>query len=249
MAMAGHTRRAAENAIASCRPFKNSTGSLTGTRGSTRELGWLSSHPDARRIKELLGRAVYVVWSYATPIGFVSEDEDGNRTAYYVDVTHSPTTANHQGVVRMGMGEYETIGSETRREREREARRRRNQPARRDNSAAIRESNEMVAQFAAARDRLPTSAHVYIEQAQQREARERNALLDRLAGRASDASLVGSPGYQNGLTEDQQADTLARLLDSRFADPNWVPNRDYEADLAAERRDMERVEREGPWTP
>lgn len=110
MAMGGRGRREAENAIASCRPFRNSTGSLRGTRGSTRDLGWLEQHTEAQRIRELLSRATYVVWSYNTPISWVSEDEDGDRTAYYVDDYHSMTTSHHQGIARCGLGEYETIG-------------------------------------------------------------------------------------------------------------------------------------------
>lgn len=113
MAMSGNGQRRAENAIASCRPFRNSTGSLKGTRGSTRTLGWLESHTDARRIRELLSRAVYVVWSYGTPIAWVSEEESGDRQAYYVDESHSRTTSHHQTIARVGMGEYETIGDRT----------------------------------------------------------------------------------------------------------------------------------------
>lgn len=115
MAMGSRTRREAENAIASCRPFKNSTGSFYGTQGSTRTLGWLGQHADARRIKELLSRATYVVWSYGTPIGFVTEDEDGNIEKFYVEQNHSATTSHHQGVLKMAWGEYETIGEERRR--------------------------------------------------------------------------------------------------------------------------------------
>lgn len=117
MAMSGKGQREATSAIASCRPFQNSTGSLRGTRGSTRDLGWLSRHADAHRIRELLSRATYVVWSYNTPISWVSETEDGDRQAYYVDEHHSVTTNQHQSVARMGLGEYETIGEQPRRER------------------------------------------------------------------------------------------------------------------------------------
>jgi hypothetical protein len=131
MAMGSRGRREAENAIASCRPFKNSTGSFYGTRGSTRTLGWLENHNEARRIRELLSQAVYVVWSYGTPIAFVSETEDGDRTAYYVDNHHSMTTSHHQSVARIGMGDYETIGER------RPARRSRRQPVRRDDASLV----------------------------------------------------------------------------------------------------------------
>lgn len=110
MAMGRRTRDEAERAIASFRPFTNSTGSMRGTRGSTRDLGWLSSHREHVRIKELLSRADYVVWSYDTPIGFVTEDEDGNITKFYVDENHSPTTSQHQGILRCGFGDFEAIG-------------------------------------------------------------------------------------------------------------------------------------------
>lgn len=41
------------------------------------------------------GAAVYVVYSYDTPIGWVTSDGD----VYVPDVTYSPTTTNHQGIV------------------------------------------------------------------------------------------------------------------------------------------------------
>lgn len=115
MAMGSRSRREIESAIACCRPFKNSTGSMTGTRGSTRTLGWLEQHADARRIKALLSRATYVVWSYNTPIGFVAEDEAGDIEKFYVEAQHTVTTSHHQGVLKVAWGEYETIGEERRR--------------------------------------------------------------------------------------------------------------------------------------
>jgi hypothetical protein len=65
-------------------------------------------------------------------------------------------------------------------------------------------------------------------------------------------SLVGSPGYANGLTEEQQADRLASLLDPRFANPDWTPFPPLPE--GAEARDLERVNREERtmdrgWTP
>lgn len=110
MAMGRRTRDEAERAIANCRPFQNSTGSMRGTRGSTRNLGWLSSHREHAKIKELLGRATYVVWSYNTPIGCVTEDEDGNVTKVYFDESHSATTSQHQGILRVGFSDFESIG-------------------------------------------------------------------------------------------------------------------------------------------
>jgi hypothetical protein len=193
--MGSRGQREAEYAIAACRPFSNSTGSLKGTRGSTRILGWLEQHTEARRIRELLSRATYVVWSYGTPIAFVSEDEEGGRTAYYVDESHSRTTSHHQTIARVGMGEYETIGS--------------GPWSRTQHGGALR----------AYRERQPRRQPVPAD----------------------------SPGYQLGRTEDQQQATLQRLLDPRYADPNWVPGRDPEADREAEMRDVERIAREGVW--
>lgn len=222
MAMGGRGQREAQNAIASCRPFRNSTGSLKGTRGSTRTLGWLESHTEARRIRELLSRAVYVVWSYNTPISWVTEGEDGERTAYYVDEQHSPTTSHHQTIAQVGMGEYETIGSG---------------PASRRNSRrgvrygeGYRQRTEDPAQYTAG----PTAAHVYASQR---------------------ATLASSPGFQNGTDEETQRQRMQRLLDPRYADPDWTPfSNGFHGNLppGAEGRDAERVERENaerPWRP
>lgn len=111
MAMGRRTRDEAERAIRSCRPFRNSTGSMRGTRGSTQNLGWLSSHREANRIKELLGRATYVVWSYDTPIGCVIENDDGNITKVYFDESHTVTTSHHQGILRVAFSDFETVGT------------------------------------------------------------------------------------------------------------------------------------------
>lgn len=253
MAMGGKGRRAAENAIASCRPFKNSTGSLQGTRGSTRNLGWLEQHTDARRIRELLSRAVYVVWSYNTPIAWVSEEESGDRQAYYVDESHSMTTSNHQSIAQMGLGEYETIGTR------RPVRRPRRAVIDRPQTASVAELGERAAWAEAAR-REPTAAHVYAAQAAGRfrtnhrgvqydSLVERDTSFERDMAEARTSVPADSPGYQLGRTEREQEATLARLLDPRYSNPDWVPGRDIVADLEAERRDIERVEREGMWRP
>lgn len=220
MAMGSRGRSEAENAIGSCRPFRNSTGSMKGTKGSTRALGWLESHTEARRIRELLSRAVYVVWSYNTPIAFVSETEDGDRQAYYVDESHSPTTTNHQCIARMGLGEYETIGD-------------------------------------GHRDRRPRRTPVTAGQMRTEVERDhaswvaRQRALDTRDGLPELAALAGSPGYQNGLNEESQEARMRRLLDPRYANPDWVPGRNIEADRAAELRDAARIERtmDQGWTP
>jgi hypothetical protein len=251
MAMGSKGRREAENAIGSCRPFRNSTGSFYGTRGSTRTLGWLESHTEARRIRELLSRAVYVVWSYGTPIAFVSETEDGERTAYYVDESHSTTTSHHQGVARIGMGEYETIGAQ--------------RPVRRPRRQVVGRPQTASAQALGSRLVTNHRGVQYDPLVERDTSYERDMAEERMYARLSGQTVedwrrnprwsrpaevpADSPGYQNGRSETEQESTLQRLLDPRYADPDWVPNRDWDADLEAERRDIERVEREGAWRP
>lgn len=114
MAMGARAQREAENAIACMRPFKNSTGSFYGTRGSARHLGWADSSlrgEDLSRARELIRRATYIVWSYNTPLGFVAEDENGEVQKFYLDVHHSATTSHHQTILRVAWGDFETIGS------------------------------------------------------------------------------------------------------------------------------------------
>lgn len=172
MAMGRRTRDEAERAIASCRPFQNSTGSMRGTRGSTRHLGWLEQHTEKARIKELLGRATYVVWSYDTPIGCVTEDEEGNIAKVYFDEFHTQTTSNHQGILRVAFSDFETIGER------RPARRR--AAARPVNQDAVDRANRVVTEMAEAARREPTAAHVYAAVARRREAEQatREQMLD-----------------------------------------------------------------------
>lgn len=110
MAMGGKAQREVTSAIANLRRFENSTGSMRGTRGSTRELGWLRNHRDKVLIRELLSRATYVVWSYDTPIGCVTEDDDGHVTKVYFDESHTTTTSHHQTLCRAGFSDFETVG-------------------------------------------------------------------------------------------------------------------------------------------
>lgn len=230
MAMGRRTRDEAERAIANCRPFQNSTGSMRGTRGSTRDLGWLSSHREHVKIKELLGRATYVVWSYDTPIGCVTEDDDGNVTKVYFDKSHSATTSQHQGILRVGFSDFESIGDGPWSRSNRPRRARASVPV---NQAAVDRANAVTAGYAEAARREPTAAHVYAATARRRE-------------------LADSPGYQNGLTERQQQTTLAQLLDPRYANPDWVPGRDVQADREAELRDIRRIKaevQERGWRP
>jgi hypothetical protein len=238
MAMGSRGRREAENAIAFCRPFKNSTGSFYGTRGSTRTLGWLEQHAEAHRIRELLSRAVYVVWSYGTPISFVSETEDGERTAYYVDQSHSRTTSHHQSTARVGMGEYETIGER------RPVRRRR--PVRPVNQVALDRANATVQGYAEAARREPTAAHVYNSAARTETPQSSVQPVSRTTFNQYDTD---SPEF---IAPDQetQRERLAALLDPRFANPDWTPwGRFGGLPEGADERDEARVEREGTWAP
>lgn len=253
MAMGSRGRREAENAIAACRPFRNSTGSFYGTRGSTRHLGWLGQHTEASRLRELLSRAVYIVWSYDTPIAFVSETEDGERTAYYVDDHHSMTTSHHQGIARVGMGEYETIG------KRRPARRARRQPVpygdgpvfrrpqhypRPVNQDALDRANATVQGYAEAALREPTAAHVYNAATPGQLAR-----VARAAAAVMPQPDTSSPDFI-APDQDTQRDRLAAMLDPRYADPDWTPWGQHGGlPEGADERDEARVEREGTWAP
>jgi hypothetical protein len=81
------------------------------------------------------------------------------------------------------------------------------------------------------------------------EARTRAMEVGAVRAERDRAVPADSPGYQNGRTETEQERTMRRLLDPRYANPDWVPDRDVVADMDAERRDIERVEREGVWRP
>jgi hypothetical protein len=142
MAMGRRGQDEAERAFRCHSRYTNSTGSLTATPGGARELGWLRNHPEADRIKDLLSRAEYVVWSYGTPIGFVCPDDDGDIQRFYVDAQHTTTTSHHQTLLRTAWGEYETIG-------ERRSNRVRRQPAPR-----VRTSGDQVRTNFSAQDDL-----------------------------------------------------------------------------------------------
>jgi hypothetical protein len=233
MAMGRRTRDEAERAIRNCRPFQNSTGSMWGTRGSTRGLGWLSNHREANQIKELLSRATYVVWSYSTPIGCVTEDDDGNITKFYFDEYHTTTTSHHQGVLRVAFSDFETVGTGPWSRSH----------GRGDGPVRSRPQTASVQELGG---RMATN-----HRGVQYDPRvERDTSWERdMAEARRQAAPVNSPGYQLGRTETEQEGTFRRLLDPRYADPDWVPNRDREADWVAEERDAARVEREGSWRP
>jgi hypothetical protein len=231
MAMGRRGRDAAERAIACSRPFTNSTGSLTGSRGSTRDLGHLSSHRDRDRIKELLGRATYVVWSYATPIGFEVENGEGTITRYYVDEPHSATTSNHQAILRVSWGEFEVIGEGpwTRAV----------QPRARRASRERRHAQLPRPAFETVRD----------------EVRQGLASWRAEAARLDPVQDAEDGGYALGGPMDGYPDRAAYLLDPRLSDPNWTPFGEGRNNLppGADNRDFLRVQAEqeekGPWTP
>lgn len=81
--------------------FKNSTGSFTGEAAR----GWASSGrlsgADLEALERDQGSIRYVVWSYATPIGWVN-GETGQR--HVVSQKFSQTTTRHQTVLRSAWG-------------------------------------------------------------------------------------------------------------------------------------------------
>lgn len=90
--------------IAQLRPFlsegrlPDGTRRLSGHSGPAVSLGHLPA-----RLHESVRSAVYVVYSYGTPIAWVTEDESRSRTEPYLyhvpDVGYSPTTGQHQYAV------------------------------------------------------------------------------------------------------------------------------------------------------
>ena len=272
MALGGRGQRAAEDAIARCRPFRSSTGNLRGTRGPTTQLGWLSSHPDARKIRELLGKAVYVVWSYGTPIGFVTEDEDGDRTSWFVDESHSSTTSHHQTLCRLGLGEFETIGegpwsrsaprgrrdggmppldfsdrphyvSETARGLVRE----------RPQTASVTELGNRLHEQT---ERFVTNRRgVRYDSLVERDTSfERDMVEERQREARERAMEVGAVRAEQGYMTPRERDawgsghpTREQMLDPRYSDPDWTPWRSNGSNLppGADIRDEERIEREG----
>lgn len=101
MAMGQESRRQAISAFDNHREWSLSTGSLRGTTGGKRELGWLSSESNAAELKASLREATYVVYSYDTPIGWALEDENtGLMERVIPAVNHSATTNIHRGALR-----------------------------------------------------------------------------------------------------------------------------------------------------
>lgn len=101
MAMGQEARRKAVSAFDNHRKWELSTGSLKGVPGTGDDLGWLSSESNAAELKASLREAVYVVYSYNTPIGWALEDEETGLLERVIPAaSHSNTTGAHQGVLR-----------------------------------------------------------------------------------------------------------------------------------------------------
>lgn len=84
--------------------YKSSTGSLSGVLGNSLSMGQLphtyrEDLYDARDAAERAGEAIYVVYSYGTPIGW-HVDGQGWRVP---DYKYSVTTSNHQGILRQAV--------------------------------------------------------------------------------------------------------------------------------------------------
>ena len=72
-------------------PFANSNGTLRGEVGPAFRTGWLPGE-----YRESARSAIYVVWSYDTPILWVTADGQEHLPS----VRYSATTSKHQGVAR-----------------------------------------------------------------------------------------------------------------------------------------------------
>ena len=82
--------------ISALEPFLGSN--MEGHAGAPRSHGWLSGTQFGEHIKALKNPD-YTVNSYNTPIAV--HHEEG---WHYPDVSHSPTTAKHQSIVRRAIG-------------------------------------------------------------------------------------------------------------------------------------------------
>jgi hypothetical protein len=107
MAMGQEARRKAISAFDNHRKWELSTGNLRGVPGAGRDLGWLSSESNAAELKASLHEAVYVVYSYDTPIGWALEDEQTGLLERVIPaVNHSTTTNAHRAVLIEAWGSY-----------------------------------------------------------------------------------------------------------------------------------------------
>jgi hypothetical protein len=100
MAMGQEARRKAISAFDNHRKWELSTGNLRGVPGAGRKLGWLSSEKNAAELEASLREAVYVVYSYDTPIGWALEDETTGLLERVIPRPyHTTTTSIHRGVL------------------------------------------------------------------------------------------------------------------------------------------------------
>lgn len=107
MAMGREARREAISAFDNHRRWALSTGNLRGVPGNGVDLGWLSSESNAAELKASLREAVYVVYSYDTPIGWALEDEEtGLLERVIPQPYHTTTTSIHKGVLKEAWGSY-----------------------------------------------------------------------------------------------------------------------------------------------
>lgn len=100
MALGMEARRQAESAFGSLRNWNSSTGNLRGVIGAPHSIGWLNGRADAATLRESARRAMYTVWSYDTPIGWVIDKPEGFEYVIPTEV-HSNTTSAHQGILRV----------------------------------------------------------------------------------------------------------------------------------------------------
>jgi hypothetical protein len=100
MAMSRENREEADRAFYYHNRYHNSTGSLTAasTPKGMKSMGRLA---DDNRLSLSAERAEYVVYSYATPIGWVIDDSGLPILEKVIPrISHSNTTAHHQSILR-----------------------------------------------------------------------------------------------------------------------------------------------------
>jgi cell division protein YceG involved in septum cleavage len=83
--------------IAAREPFKGSN--MEGVKGAPSSHGWLNQTQFSKQLADVANTTDYHVKSYNTPIAV--HHEGG---WIYPDVSHSPSTAKHQSIVRRAIG-------------------------------------------------------------------------------------------------------------------------------------------------
>lgn len=262
-AYGAQTRRRVISALANLRNFQGNgrhalSEGLTGLNGPCRHLLPIRYGALPREYALGLDTAQYVVYCYGTPIAWVTaDDEDAteDRNNWIPDWQYSPTTTYYQGLVMEAWGKYSDPDP---------------RKSRRDNrgSARGRSSDERYGRRGPVLENTPArdyAATLMFDRGEVQRAVDEgasrfrtnhrgvryDALVERDTSFERDMAEARS-GYPNGLTEDEQSRTLRRLLDRRYADPDWVPDRDERADQEAELRDVRRIDaevRERGWRP